>query len=201
MFLFFFSLNNISAQAQYIQPYKAKEINKVNAFNDLAITKNIAAIEDRDIIFYVENNRLWLAKLITSGWLQILLSEKYNSDKELKIEEFDIDEKGSKELIIYWDYLGKIENVNVMLKGIQIWNIDEQVCYLDEFTTAFEERYMKTTESHYYAGCERKIKLENGLLNISAFDCDIDLSFDILPEISLAGKFKFLNGRFEQVKQ
>ncbi len=193
---FLLFLNNLLAQEQQILPQKAKEIKQVNTFDDLTIRKNIAAIEDRDIIIYVENGNLWLAKLTSEGWLQMLLSDKFNSDKELKVAEIELDGKGSKELLIYWNFLGKMDNINLLLKGIQIWNIDEQICYLDEYTTIFEERYMKTTDSHYYAGCERDIKFENDLLNITSFDCDMDLSLDILPETIYVGKYEFKNGKF-----
>lgn len=192
-------LNNLFSQEQQILPQKSKEIKHVNTFDDSASRKKIAAMEDRDIIIYTENGKLWLAKLTPDGWLQMLLSESYNSDKELSIEEFEIDGKGTKEIVINWNFLGKINNINAILKGVQIWNIDEQICYLNEYTVCLEERYAKNTDSHYYAGCERQIYFENNMLNITAFDCDIDLSFDILPDVIYLGKYEFVNGKFERI--
>lgn len=193
----FISTITFSQTKQHIQPYVAKETRQVTAFDDLSIRKNIAAIVERDIVIYVENEKLWLAKLNVDKWNIMLLSDQFNAEKELKIEEIDIDGTGSNELVIYWEFMGKQDLLNVIVKGIQIWNIDEQLCYLDEYTTCLEERYFKDADLHIYAGCERKIELTNNIVTISAFACDMELNFEILPETKYSGKYQFKNGKFE----
>jgi hypothetical protein len=191
-------VGKIAGAQNSIEPFKAKEVETYTSFGELPIQKKLAALDERDVFIYLSNdNKIWLAELMGSQWTAFVISEKFTSEKEYKIEEYDFDGMGKNELVLYWDFIGKQDFLNIMLKGIQIWNTNEQFCYLDEYTICFEERYVKTTDSHYYAGCERKINLQGNTVEITPFECDLELGFEVLPEKIYSGTFTFNNGRFE----
>jgi hypothetical protein len=190
-------VGKIAMAQNFIEPFKATAVKTYLSFGELPMQKKLAALEDRDVFIYLSNdNKIWLAELIGSQWNAFVISEKFTSEKEYKIEQYDFDGLGKKELVLYWDFIGKQDFLNIMLKGVQIWNTNEQLCYLDEYTVCFEERYVKATDSHYYGGCERNINLQGNMLEITPFECDLELGFEILPEKIYSGKFTFNNDKF-----
>jgi hypothetical protein len=94
--------------------------------------------------------------------------------------------------------MGKVEFLNVIFKGVQVWNVDEAICYLDEFSIALEERYVRDSDIHYYAGCERKIEVNADVLEIESFRCDYDLGVEVIPEQLFSGVFYFSEGKYRK---
>jgi hypothetical protein len=197
--LFFAAAQVLSAQHNIIESYKAKEIKHYTKFSELPLQKQLFAIESRDIIiFLAHDNKIWLAAMKAGQWTAFMLMDNFTKETELKVEEQQVDGTGNKELIIRWDYMGKVEFLNVIFKGIQIWNTDDAVCYLDEFTVLLEERYARESDLHFYAGCERKIEINFDTLIIETFKCDYDLGIEVLPENLYTGTFYFSEGNYRK---
>ncbi len=195
-----FGYKNGFAQTDTIFPKTVTHIvfelkDSLIAVNKTLYTDSIKNIE----IFLGTDEKIWLCKKRDTGYVHLLLSEKFTKETLLKITETDLNEDGFPELLIHWDFLGKIEFLNVMVKGIWIWDWKNEVCFLDELTHVYEERFVRDQGIQFYAGCEREILLVGKKLTVSEFVCDVSLGFEALAEENISGDFVFDGKQF--VKQ
>lgn len=196
LILFFFS-STLLAQQNTIETTLPKSKIKIASYAELPIKKKLAAIADKDILIFLgQDQTIWLAKMKAGTWEAFQIAEKFTTERIVHVEEKNIDNKGNFEILIDWEFMGKQDFLNVIVKGIQIWNIDEQIAYLDEIYLAHEERYNPDTGIHYYGGCIRQIQHQNFQLSISPFECNLELGYEVLPENIISGSFQFYNGKF-----
>lgn len=197
---FFLYMRYVSVlHSQDIEVYQAREIKSYATYSQLPIKKIFASIDSRDIIFYLAaDNMIWVATWRDTSWLSWPVIEKYTTDTELNIQQYQIDNHGSEEVIVWWEYIGKIEFLDVVFKGVQIWNVDDAICYLDEITVALEQRFLHESDLHYYAGCERKIIVKGNELKITPFECDYDLGIELIDAPIHHGIFCFSGGRYRK---
>jgi len=185
------------AQTETIEPRAPREIKYYAQFHELPIQTKLAALDERDLIIFLgTDNNIWLAQLKARQWQAIFLLDDFTTETELTVDEQQVDGSGNKEVVVRWDYMGKVEFLNVIFKGVQVWNTDSAICYLDEFTVAFEERYARESDLHFYAGCERKIEVNADMLEIAPYKCDYDLGIEIMPGKIYKGTFYFSEGRY-----
>jgi hypothetical protein len=193
-------LPGICAQNIAIEPYRAKATAQYHQFSQIPVQKILDVIDARDIVVYqAPDQKIWLAQLKAGQWETFTLLEDFTTETSLSIiDQQQIDGTGNDEIIVKWEYMGKRDFLNVILKGIQIWNTDSAICYLDEYTATLEERYLRESDLQYYAGCERNITVKGKKLNITPFRCDYDLGIEILPEKIYTGSFYFSDGKYKQ---
>jgi hypothetical protein len=190
-------INKSFCQNNSIEPRAPLNIKYYAQYQELPIQQKLAAVQERDIVIYLDtNNNIWLAQLKAGQWQAIFLLDDFTTETELTVDEQQVDGSGNKEVMVRWDYMGKVEFLNVIFKGVQVWNTDSAICYLDEFTIALEERFARESDVHYYAGCERKIEVNADMLEISPYICDYDMGIEIMPEKIYKGTFYFSEGRY-----
>ena len=113
----------------------------------------------------------------TAGeWRAFSLLDSTGGQFTWSCEEAELNQTGSKELVIRWSHAVYGTGGGTTTGGIQIWDLDKGVRILDEVVACSEENFGRGQGKSYFVHCQKEVIIQNGVIAIAPKACGVERS-------------------------
>ena len=113
---------------------------------------------------------------IDEEWKTFDLIDERAMRFDYKCEEIELNEKGSKELVIRWSNAIYGTGGGLTTKGIQIWDLDSATRLLNKIISCSDENFGRHGNPSYFVECQKQIQIRGRTIIVYEKNCTTEWS-------------------------